>query len=519
MTRLTGCLHFESSGQHFDIGADLDGLRAFIVDDEELQPLKVGFGRFYALAEELPDGFCPEGAVSRSMVQGPEGDPVLEYSHKAERALHLISDAGAKGFPMGMWLHNRGRVNGSYATDVHAHDVNNSWKRACSRAGLWLLILEWGLVANFRKAPFNSDENFAKFHAAGLNYFALLRAAGFVDDIWEVFYLKIAAAMGMTPGEEEENSLAHQEALLQRCEEWLDKAGELVKSQRWFAIWDVMEEKLRFVAPLLQAILIYRGFISTWEEAAADLLLFARDGEVVAQAATATGVDAVPEPRRGVKQSSDEFHRLRSSSSHGTEHLVACILANSLGSKIMKALSVLIRPCRRRHGEAMVAAKTPRGAEELRRRDAAGRWVDELLQLAGGLEDQVVLAEAGYLDPGRLWAASDEEMRTEDHVADAIHAWMREMLFFRIVYGSQVELAWPWCSALLLETDPEKLQGHLRGFKRLLQAIYGLDEECKTDVNAQRFRLRCAWPLWRWVRGILVRLAEADFKQVPQAFH
>ena len=60
------------------------------------------------------------------------------------------------------------------------------------------MVLEFGLVANFKKGPFESDENFAKFQEAGDNLFAAIEASNYTDELWLTFYPTIAAQMGTT---------------------------------------------------------------------------------------------------------------------------------------------------------------------------------------------------------------------------------------------------------------------------------------------------------------------------------
>ena len=98
-----------------------------------------------------------------------------------------------------IWAHacGGGRIHGSHASDLYAHDMNNSVKKACIDTRLLLLVLEWGLICNFKKAPFESDENWHKFREEGLNIIACARALDFECDLWSTFDESISRQFGI----------------------------------------------------------------------------------------------------------------------------------------------------------------------------------------------------------------------------------------------------------------------------------------------------------------------------------
>ena len=150
-----------------------------------------GLQKFYK--EKLPSLFLEDG-FERQFVHGV-GNP-YEDRHRSSRSvvmsllskerhyelekvhwpeLHTCADCGSVGFEMSMWLYTRGGICGTHITDVFAHDMHNSVKRACVQSGLWLLMLEYTLVANYTRAPFHSDSNFETFQQAATDMFQYLR--------------------------------------------------------------------------------------------------------------------------------------------------------------------------------------------------------------------------------------------------------------------------------------------------------------------------------------------------------
>ena len=116
---------------------------------------------------------------------------------------------------------------------------------------------------------------------------------------------------------------------------------------------DSIAERMRYCSRILLMVLIHRGFEGAWAEQAADVFSFAMSRATLV-GPTTTSLPAALAEARPVKASSGLSHRLRSECSC-TEHTVAAILSNQLGSRCMLALSAFVWPTRKRHGEAMTA--------------------------------------------------------------------------------------------------------------------------------------------------------------------
>ena len=495
------------------ISAGLDGIAAFMLPGRPSVPLRDGESRRMLSAAQLPEAACQHGESYRSCVYFEDGrNGCLEVRRVDHRELHTIADCGSTGFTGCLWNNTLGGIVGTHSSDVYAHDCNNSVKRAVIRSGLWLLVLEHGLVANFRRAPFNTGENHLKFAQAGADLFAFIRSSNYTQELWLDFYPDIAQQLKVWDSEpEKQHTVEHMEMTLGVAEAYLGTAGQTVKLARWFAVWDRIDERGMKDNALTLMVLLWRGFHSTWPEAAADLWLYWNSMTAPA-ALNETGAPLSSDVPRTVKESGEIFNRLKGTTC-GHEHTVALILSNRLGCRVMVMLSTFIHPTRKRHGEALVAAKTPRGAEAWRIADATGAWEDELWDLVESTVSDSLLRQATFLNLERYDAAGEDEFHIDNDLACVAHRFLIHLLASRILFYSVVEYSFPWRAASLL-TEGEKLKSNLNVFASWWWYLQILEEECKTDPDARSLRTKMVWPLWEWAVRIFVILAEHDFKEV-----
>ena len=177
---------------------NLNGLKQFAQPARPSRPLQSGEARHMVAADQHPLALCEEEQLYRSCIKNADGDRCLEVANvDDEYELHTMSDCGSVGFTQSLWNHTAGLCHGNHSSDVHAHDSNNSVKKALVATCLWLLVLEWGLVANFRKAPFESWGNFGKFKKCASGLFVFIRQSLFTDELWLAFYEDIAMGLDM----------------------------------------------------------------------------------------------------------------------------------------------------------------------------------------------------------------------------------------------------------------------------------------------------------------------------------
>ena len=207
------------------------GLKGFATD---LKPLTKEQERYFKTRGEIDAEFTTDGELFRACIK--EGDKRwFEIPREPRRTLHTISDCASTNLTGALWTHTRGGVHGTHSSDVFAHDANNSVKRSLVAAGLWLLVLEWTLVANWTKAQFSSDGFWEQIRTTAFNLFAFIEASDFSHALWELFYERIARALGMWDPDQAWTK-AHQKKVLSRCKDLFRYRGKTVALCRWFSV-------------------------------------------------------------------------------------------------------------------------------------------------------------------------------------------------------------------------------------------------------------------------------------------
>ena len=153
-----------------------------------------------------------------------------------------------------------GRMRFSSGKPLLAHDNHNSVKRAANKSNTWLCVLEWSLIANWTRAPFNSHVNWEHFSSAMKDMWAYIRGSNFTAELWLAFYEAIAKRLGLWDpdlGFSED----HMESVLKACENLssLCNIGDSVKLSRWYSVWDRWDEKLDKLTEILLMVMIYVG--------------------------------------------------------------------------------------------------------------------------------------------------------------------------------------------------------------------------------------------------------------------
>lgn len=226
-----------------------------------------------------------------------------------------------------------------------------------------------------------------------------------------------------------------------------------------------------------------------------------------------TTLPQVPDPHgRGVASSSEVLKRLRHSCTN-TAHVVTVILANSLTHGLFAAMTAFVDVVRRYHGEAMKISKCPETTMQHRILVAKGGWTQELLDIVAICKDPKAMASARFLTPNEPEEPWPWQVDQDDYIADRIHLFVTHLLAQRVLHSSCLSHSFPWKLAGLLTQDEGDLAVHLDDLKTWSATLRILDEAAIRSSEAARFRQELVWPLWPWVREVLLQLEEHSFKQ------
>eukprot|EP00971_Amphidinium_carterae_P332827 6467184-Amphidinium_carterae.2 len=172
------------------------GLQAYVCKGPTLL-LPAGVTRTCLPVTDLHATYDAGGRARKSMlVQGTSIR--MELPDRPFKSIHCLQDCGSVGFSAGLWMFTRGSVMGTFASDTYAHDAHNSVRAACVQTGVWGLLLEYTLVGNWTKGPFQSDAFYSNFQEAALDVVAVLESEAEEDSVlWSLFYEEISRALGI----------------------------------------------------------------------------------------------------------------------------------------------------------------------------------------------------------------------------------------------------------------------------------------------------------------------------------
>ena len=302
---------------------------------------------------------------------------------------------------------------------------------------------------------------------------------------------------------------SHMELVLEWCEncKLVNNMGNYVKGARWYSTWKVWKERVSKHCSLMLMVMLYCGLYLGWLPLDDYLLALAMG------ALAPLSQDTDPAALRSAAAAARVVEDLRKSSTC-PDHMVCIILANRLGLKAMRAMSMFVEVCRLRHGKAMQYAQRPSQTRDFRISNALGEWQFELSELAEQTVLEQSLKDAGFIPPNRARSASRAEMDEDSRHAGTAHVFLLHLLASRAIFTSQLSLMFPWAAAALLTTG-DMLENVLHRFKDWNKCLECLEAECMDDPEARAFRLRLCFPLWGWVIELFVILKECNFKFVP----
>ena len=206
------------------------------------RPLTKGEERFNVPASSLPHNLNELGQLRRAtIIDKATKKTWIEIIHPPEpvNRLHVVSDRGTVGWQMWFCLCPCLACLGSFQWD-EPHKGWTSVNAALDAAGLMPFRLPGNLL-NLASGPWQGAAMLGNLGASSRSYFAS-GATG--DPLFQHFYEELAWEGGVEAcswGSTESLEIAYRRT--EECPYWHRK-GDLVKSCRWFSIFDRLEEFL-----------------------------------------------------------------------------------------------------------------------------------------------------------------------------------------------------------------------------------------------------------------------------------
>ena len=440
---------------------------------------------------------------------------ILDGQVLLPRTSHLCADRGSKSWPGLAWLMSKKNIYGSLWGDP-LHDDWNGLQSAAAEASVWLAWLERAATLNMPFGPWWKDSFFQDLKNNGTTILSELSTD---DRVFQTLYKRAATEMDMLNCETF-GTMEHKQAVLDklRTSRFLTRRGRKVRMGRWFSLPDRNAERRGELMPTLVVLIhvgVRRGFWKTLDESP----LFASDEpKVNCQAERVPAVAAAAEASRVASQSKKEtvassnrqLQNLQKDSQNKLD-FVAKILSNEKNFFIQEGSLHIVEPTRLSFGKWRKMQRTKKGTFEVHT-----QWALEFEQSwYCSLTFQQLRGGEGFQRLGFSSIAGDAASEEMDIVvARHMYRFASALCGYRLANKLQFRRSLPGVAILLLHWDEEIVQKTLLRLAEIFEHITAM-EKIEHDSTAAQWLKAFPWRTWAWVRSLLVRLSECDFKAVP----
>jgi hypothetical protein len=344
--------------------------------------------------------------------------------------LHCAQDEGAIGWPSSLCEQQKLNLRITITEDEW-HRIINDLGYAARQSGVWLPILEWGCVANFRAGPWKGASFLAKLKGCCQAYY---RDTDHTDELFVALYDRIADDFDMT-SDFNYGSSEHRAMVFAKCarhKAWQTK-GSKMKMGRWTS-WYMCQEQLRDGRYTLLVGLVLVGLEQGWWTSLlrSPLLQVVKLADVEdpglvdviaapPEEAAPVVVDAEEPTRQTVAASNAELRKARGSCK-SQMHFAAMVLANPYNCQLVDILCAASKPIRLDFWTAIATCMMKIGAFQ---RDVALLYIKVLIDTVAVWSDNAILKKLGFTEPhaklaeGDEWCARERKLLSHWTVLDA----------------------------------------------------------------------------------------------------
>ena len=440
------------------------------------------------------------------------------------RLLHLCADRGSKAWPGFQWILDEKNVSGSLWGDP-LHDDWNGLQSASAEADVWLAWLERAVVLNLPFGPWRKD---AFFQDVANNGPKILQELTIDDEAFQELYPRIALEMGLAI-QPSDDPTAHKLTILEKVRHspLLSRRGKKVRMGRWFSVCDRSEERKGELMPTLLVLLhlgVRRGFWPCMQQsplfntnaARAQNAAAAGEGEAAAMAAAVAASHVASQNKKEtVAGASRRVEQLRKESANKLD-LVTRILSNHRNFSIMEASLHVVQPVRISFGQWREQLHTQQGCLYVH-----SSWALDWAQSVSCHEAfQRLRGGQGWLKLGFAPSrrAADESTREKDGaVAKHMLRFAISLNGFRLANKLQFSRSLPGMFVLLVSDDQSVVQRVLERLHRIWDALLRAEELEHVSHICALWLKAIPWRRSAWVRSVLVRLYEYEWRLVPKS--
>ena len=475
--------------------------------------------------EDLPRALQKRanGRKKRALLQTtlPCGTSELHFEVDWARrgpVIHDHLDSGSIGMLSKHFLYTDVQLHGWRWPDV-IHIKNKNCKNAIIAANLSWARHEKSLTSSFNRGPFEGAAFFATLSETAATYFDTY---DWTDDLYGAAYPLLAIpalprTMGPSYGTAEHMQDIFEKARAAPC---FRKTGSAVKPGRYFDVWNHSAGEDDYNACYL-LVLSYVGLYHGFFQTVADTPLFRNaltlegDGDACEDPHGSTPLMLHLRPdepdegiRTAVRDSDRDLKQLRRQCKN-TLHVVCEVFAKHDLPALWLLLEEVVNPFKYSHGSIIKKFKSKDDTLAWHVDMALGSWTRVLLRATSGLANRQLFVQAGLtrwsLASPAIVSFDDE---TSGKIARAVVNFWSHYVADEIRTNRSYSDALPGKFAAVLQDDPAKVAQELMILREWLDILEEFEIAMDGNEWLVTFHQSLIFPVSRWVRSVLIGLAE-----------
>jgi len=496
----------------------LEGLQQFM-PARRLQKLQPGVSRKFVAMDTLPQIFqdAAAGRSSRSVLLMPDGATQLECLWSGQRSvLHTNLDCGTIGWPGRGWLLHSLGARGERWLDP-CHRRSNNVVDALAHAGLGVFRSEGLVLTNTNSGPWGEAGNFQRWVECTHEY---LRSTDVSDELFVLLYPYMSHDLHKGKLPASFGSEGHKAFV--RDQVWqsvLEGKGTIIRSNRWFALWQRLRPmfskwSISLLANLVQC--LQRGIYSNIDDCKLFATPAAQDDQSdkvrLGAGALAKSAEPLPGSRRTRPLKGGDLEGLRGVCQNGM-HLATEILASWSSRAMLMGLCALIQPIEVRHSTDITKFKTQMGRYDMNTELACKQGLGYITDTCRIWGDRDLFVNMGVVANGSTECTLDEAVAHQ--VLLSLFGFWRHFVALEICLVQLHSSHMPGLAFTQLHRDEAKRKEGMSSMKALWEKLELAEGFAQKDAKVEELLRDLEWPCSQWCRELMVAAAECNWERLP----
>ncbi|CAJ1383946.1 unnamed protein product [Effrenium voratum] len=299
---------------------------------------------------------------------------------------------------------------------------------------------------------------------------------------------------------------------------FFNKKGNLVKSCRWFSIFDSLADYLPYwfvLSVQLVHLCLRKHIVRSMEElhmcmaqniATARAAAAASEGHAVASEGAASRM-----MKHGAAEQLSFLKKMT-----GNLHVATCVSMSRFNKRLATVLLHAVAPVRESHGIAQKQFSTRRGGMERQVQMAAGQWVQEVVSIAKTTVDHKKLESMGFR--ASPYEATGDVLEEDEgqQLAEFALRFIANLLGQRLLKYQMYSHGMPFKLAWLLHHEEVEQKTALQTLREWWRTLSAAEVAAHTNPCVASLLAELCWPAQQWYRCLLLELDEVAFSHCPE---